>query len=155
MLGQPVDLEVGPQAAQFVGDGDVTLSMTKPDGRRDVQCSLATVPGPPPGQSGCRRWLDEVVQQQVDLHRIAALGAVPTALDGHQPPARHLSQPGTSRVWVDGILIAMNDEHRAMYTLGELLDGLFIHRKRRILGRDQHLWGCLKPPAYSVLDLLG
>ena len=32
MLGQPVDLKVGPQAAQLVGDGDVTLSMTKPDG---------------------------------------------------------------------------------------------------------------------------
>src|SRR5258708_9430577 len=59
VLGQPVNLEVGPQTAQFVGDGDVALGVTKPDGRRDVERALAAAPCSPPrpggGRGGC--WL--------------------------------------------------------------------------------------------------
>jgi hypothetical protein len=49
VLGQPVDFEVGSQAAQLVGDGDVTLDMAEPDRRRDVERTLTTVPGTPLG----------------------------------------------------------------------------------------------------------
>jgi hypothetical protein len=36
MLGEPVDLEVGMQRPQRVGDGDIALRVTESDGRRDV-----------------------------------------------------------------------------------------------------------------------
>ena len=38
-LGQPVDLEVGSEDAELVGDGDVALGMTEADRRRDVEGS--------------------------------------------------------------------------------------------------------------------
>src|SRR2546421_6230998 len=95
------------------------------------------------------------MQQQVARDRVATLGAMSASLDGHQRPARKLGQPGTSREGVEGILIAVDDKHRAAYAASEFLGSLFVHYERSILVCDQHLWCCLKPPAHHVLDLLG
>src|SRR5712692_6009385 len=113
--------------------------MTQPDGRRDVERALTAIPGSHPDQSGRGRWFDEVAQQLVDLHRVTALRVVPTSLNGHQCPARHLSQPGTMRVWDNGILIALDDEHRAAHATGELPDRLLFHYMRSLSGCNQHL----------------
>ena len=40
MLGEPVDLEVGMELAQLVGDGDIALRVPEPDRRRDVESAL-------------------------------------------------------------------------------------------------------------------
>jgi hypothetical protein len=37
ILGQPVDLQVGPQFAQFAGDRDVAPAMAEPDRRGEVE----------------------------------------------------------------------------------------------------------------------
>src|SRR6516165_5174532 len=83
VLYQPVDLEVGMQAAQLAGDGDVALGMPESDGRGNVECAFGAVPGPPPGHCGRGCWLDEVVQQQVDLHRVTTFRTVPSPHDGY------------------------------------------------------------------------
>ena len=45
MLGQPVDLEVGMELAQLVGDRDVALGVPEPDRGRDVQRPAAARQG--------------------------------------------------------------------------------------------------------------
>ena len=42
MLGEPVDLEIGVEFAQLVGDRDVALRVAKADRRGDVERALAT-----------------------------------------------------------------------------------------------------------------
>ena len=54
VLGQPVDLEVGPQAAQLVGNRHIALGVAQPDRRRDVERTLAAPPATSPGQRGSR-----------------------------------------------------------------------------------------------------
>ena len=75
VLGEPVDLEVGMELAQLVGDRHVALGMAEPDRRRDVERALAARLAAHPA---ARRLggLDEVAEQQVDLHRIAHVRAV-------------------------------------------------------------------------------
>ena len=41
VLREPVDLEVGVQLAQLVGDRDVALGVAEPDRRGDVERALA------------------------------------------------------------------------------------------------------------------
>ena len=48
VLRQPVDLEVGMQLAQLVGDGDVALGVAEADGGRDVQRAPAARQRPGP-----------------------------------------------------------------------------------------------------------
>src|SRR5262245_3471748 len=70
MLRAPVDLEVGMELAQRVGDRGVALRVAEADGGGDVEGALAArfASGP-----ACRRWRrrNEVAQQQVHLDRVA------------------------------------------------------------------------------------
>ena len=69
MLGQPVDLDVGTEPLELLGDGDVAPSMAEPDRRREVERPLR------PAEPSCpdlgvhrhsRCLLDEVDDQPVD-----------------------------------------------------------------------------------------
>ena len=85
VLGEPVDLEVGVELAQLVGDGDVALGVAQPDRRGDVQGALAArlAAGPAPRRR-CR-WVErlgELPQQQVHLHGIAGVREVAGTLRG-------------------------------------------------------------------------
>ena len=88
VLGQPVDLEVGMELAQLVGDRDVALGVAEPDGRRDVQRAAPPVERPRPGGRSWRHRrsrgsaeLHEVADEQVGEHRVAARDHVVGALD--------------------------------------------------------------------------
>ena len=70
MLGEPVDLEVGMELAQLVGDRGVALGVAEPDRRGDVERALAARLAAHPAARRRRR-LHEVAQQQVDLDRVA------------------------------------------------------------------------------------
>ena len=52
MLCQPIDLQVGAELTQFVGNGNVTLCMPQPNGRGDIECAFAAIAPTRPGQ----RW---------------------------------------------------------------------------------------------------
>ena len=75
VLGEPIDLKIRMELAQLVGDRHVTLGVAQSDRGRDVDCplSLGLAAHPAPRR---RHRLDEVAQQQVDLHRIANMRCV-------------------------------------------------------------------------------
>ena len=60
MLGEPVDLEVGMQLAQLVGDRRVALRVPEADRRGDVERALAArlarAPSAPAGARGATKW---------------------------------------------------------------------------------------------------
>ena len=90
VLREPVDLEVGVQRAQLLGDRDVAARVAEPDRRGDEQRAAApraAAASTPRGRGG----RDEVAQQQVDLHRVARLRAVAGALERHQLAAGRLA----------------------------------------------------------------
>ena len=88
VLGQPVNLQIGVELAQLVGDGHVALGMPEPDGRGDEQGALRSgggSAGPAPRAGGPRG--HEVAKQQVDLHRVARVRAMAGPLQGdHAAP---------------------------------------------------------------------
>ena len=53
-LGQPVDLQVGVQGPQLVGDRQVAADMAQPDRRADVQRTAPAVAGAAPGTLALR-----------------------------------------------------------------------------------------------------
>ena len=78
VLGEPVNLKIGLELAQRVGDREVALHVAQADGAGDEQGTFAmarhrALPGP------LRRtgWSQEVVQQEVGLHRLAGERGVP------------------------------------------------------------------------------
>ena len=102
VLGEPVDLQVGFQAAQLAGDRDVALRVAEPDRRGDVEGArppVGAVDGrvagralPPEGVLG------EVAQRQVDLHRFARVGEVAGAANLLELPARRAGPARGRRV---------------------------------------------------------
>jgi hypothetical protein len=162
VLGQPVDLEVRVQLAQLVGDGDVALRVAQPDGGGDEEGALpARPPSHPPLRRGCRRVdrVDEPLQQQVHLDRVACVGEVPGTFEAHEATVRAFGQLDRPRVGRDGVLVAgdhQNGAANAGAEAHERLADLLRRAEPHALGRvDQRLGRRLQPPADAVLDLLG
>src|SRR5687767_4370623 len=97
VLCQPVDLEVGVELAQLVGDRRVALRVAERDRRGDVEGSLAAGLAAYPA-AWRRRGLDEVAQEQVHLDRTAHVRAVARALQQHELAAV-ASASAIPRVW--------------------------------------------------------
>ena len=161
VLGEPVDLQVGVQLAELVGDRRVTQRMTEPDRRRDVERPLGTAGGAHPGTR--RRCLpgpradrvDELFDQPVDDDRIARVGAVPSAADRDELAAGQLREGHAGRVRADAVVVAVDDEHGRgdPGTDGsEALELTGLLSTRRI---DQYRRWDLLAPLDAVLDLLG
>jgi hypothetical protein len=115
VLGQPVDLHIGVPDPQLVGDGQVAAGVPEPDGRRDEQRAAAAPapagPGGPARPMGQR--LDEVVDQQVGLDRLAHRRGVPGTADRDQGAAGPLGQRDPGLVGDDRVLVAVQDQDRA------------------------------------------
>ena len=153
MLGQPVDLEVGVELPQLVGDRGVPLGVAEADRRGDVEGALAAGLAAHPAAGGRRR-RDEVAKQVVHLHRIACLREVPRALERDELPARRLGERQTARVRVELVLVAVQDEHRTANTLAELPE---VDAGRKVdagVMVREDFGGRLERPADGVLDLL-
>ena len=79
VLGQPVDLELGMQGAELVGDGQVAAGVAQADRGGDVQRlgRPPQRPGPGPRLGSRVESVDELPQQPVDQDRVADVGACP------------------------------------------------------------------------------
>ena len=82
VLGQPVDLEVGLQLAQLVGDGHIPLGVPETDGGGDVQRPAPSGEGTRPGPGGRwrgrwrRHWIVSVARDRTKsrMSRLARTG---------------------------------------------------------------------------------
>ena len=108
VLREPVDLQVGVQRAQLARDGDVAPGVAEADGRGDEQRAPAAARSR--GARARRRRAavgarGEVVQQLVEAHRVADVGAVADVdeLDelgaGRRRRRRRRGRPGSARRW--------------------------------------------------------
>jgi hypothetical protein len=163
VLGQPVDLYVGVETAQLVGDGEVAAGVPQPDGRGEVEhpTGAAARPGP----RGRRRvWgggvkgPHEVVDEQVDPDRVAEEEAVATALDQHEGRLGQLGEPPADAVRAHPVVGPVDHEHRTPDLATGVLERLASHpvaakaSRRRV---DQHLWIRGGRPGQPILTLLG
>ena len=102
MLRQPVDLEVGMELAQLIGDRSVALRVAESDRRGDVERALAARLAAHPAPRR-RRGRDEVAQQQVDLDRVARVREMARPLEDRRarrpsaPRAVHRRRTGARR----------------------------------------------------------
>src|SRR5690348_17092810 len=85
VLGEPVDLQVGMQAAELSGDRSVALRVAEADRGRDVEGTGPTV-GAIHRRIAWRafpleRVLGEVTQREVDLDRLARVREMARAAD--------------------------------------------------------------------------
>ena len=119
MLGEPVDLEVGMELAQLVGDRGVALRVAEPDRRGDVERALAARLAAHPAR-GRRRRRDELAQEEVDLDRIADVRAVPRAFEQDELAAGLLGECDPAARTRDRVLRALDHEHRAAEAAAEV-----------------------------------
>jgi hypothetical protein len=94
MLGQPVDLQIGVQLAELVGDCGVALRVAEPDRRRDVERPSPARLAAHPAVRRTRR-SHEVAQQQVHLDWIARVREVAGPLEDRKLAVRKLREPRT------------------------------------------------------------
>ena len=148
MLREPVDLEVGMELAQLVGDRDVALRVAEPDRRGDVERAPAARLAAHPARAAARAGVDEVAQEQVDLDRVARVGKWPdpSRIDElaarAAPRAAHRRRTGataSSLPWITSTGQCDPGE--------QLAHALLVREPRRELGRDQRLGVGLEAPA--------
>jgi hypothetical protein len=87
VLGEPVDLDVGTQPPQLVGDGYVAAGVTEPDRRGEVEEPFGAAAGPRPPDD--RGWsAGDLVEQpregSVHRDRVLDLGEMAAALDDQE-----------------------------------------------------------------------
>ncbi len=90
VLREPVDLEVGVQLPQLLGDRDVAPSVAEPDRRGDVERAPTPAERPRPRLHLRRRRHDrlgELAHQPVHLHRVTRLREVADAFHCDEGPA--------------------------------------------------------------------
>ena len=127
ILGEPVDLQVGVQAAQLPGDRDITLGVTEPDRRGDEQRARTAV-GAVDGRVAWRPRpsegvLGEVPQRQVEPDGLAGVQEVAGALDRLELATAEAGQrPGV--LWrCDLVTVAGDHEHRTVQVLCQPAQG--------------------------------
>ena len=153
MLREPVDLEVGVELAQLVGDRRVALRVPEPDRRGDVERTLPTRLAAHPAARRRGR-LDEVPQEQIDLHGIARVRQVAGALDRHEGPARSLRERCSLLVRTDQIAVSMDDERRIADAGAGFPEALETAQRERTTRVRERLRVRLQPPSDCILDLL-
>ena len=115
VLGQPVDLELRDEPAQRVGDRHVALRVAEADRTGHEQGALL-LPAhrTAPGALYRLGLAQEFVQQEIDAHRIAALGGMSAALESHKARAWDGRVQGIGVCRSDNrVLRAVDDQRRA------------------------------------------
>jgi hypothetical protein len=153
VLGEPVDLQVGVQLAQFVGDRHVPLGVAEADRGGDVQHALAARLAAHPARA-CARGGGEVAQQQVDLDRVAHVRAMARALEQHEIAAGRLGERDPAAGSGDRVFRTLDHQHRAADPAAQLARGLLVQAVTDLRG-DERLGGGLQAPADAVFDRLG
>src|SRR5687768_12701942 len=111
MLGEPVDLEVGLEPPQLVGDRSIALRVAEPDRRGDVERALGARLAAHPATRWWR-WLHEVAQQQVDLDRVADVGTVPRSLEQDERAACLLGEGDAATRARDRVVRSLDHQDR-------------------------------------------
>ena len=153
VLGQPVDLQIGVERAQLVGDGDVPPDVAESDRRGHVQRSLRTPIRARPATKPWRRSVEEVAQREVDAHGIAGLRAVSRPSEADKSAAGELGRLGADGVRHDAVVLTVDHQHRAAHPSTELACPRGTHSGH--VGRDERLGVGLAGPPHAVLGLLG
>ncbi len=155
MLRQPVDLEVGVELAQLVGDRGVALGVAEPDRRGDVERAPSARTGAPPGGGGGSASADELAQQQVDLHRVARRRYVARVLQRDQLATSRLGKRRALGVRADEVFVTVDHERRAAHARADLPEALRAAAQPDPSGRvGERLGVGLERPTDAVLDLL-
>ena len=110
MLREPVDLELGMQPAQLVGDRSVSLRVTEPDRRRDIQGSLAAGFAAHPARRP-RRGETKSRSSRLTLTGSRACGKVTRAFEHDELAARQLGETCTRGAGTDRVLASVDHEH--------------------------------------------
>ena len=146
VLRQPVDLEVGMELAQLVGDRRVALRVAEPDRRGDVErASAAGLAAHPAARR--RRGRDEVAEQQVDLDRVARVGEMARPFEDRERAVRELREPRTGGAGAHGVVASVDHEHRAADAGEQLAHALLVLEPWCELRRDERLGVRLEAPA--------
>ena len=130
-----------------------TCRSCSPDRARHEERAPGPGHRPPPGPPGWDRRFEEVADEQVVAHRIAHLGAVPAAVEGHQARPRDGGVgPLGERERTDRVGGAVDDQGGDVdprEELGQRGPALpLLHR------RDEDLGSGLEPPGHPVLPRL-
>ena len=153
VLREPVDLEVGVELAQLVGDRRVALRVAKADRRGNVERALAARLAAHPARRAGRR-CDEVAQEQVDLDRVTGMRKMARSVEQNELAVRELREPGTGFPRSHGVAGAVDHEHRAVDPREELAHARLVREAWCELGRDQRLGVGLEAPADCILARL-
>ena len=154
VLREPVDLEIGVQAAQLAGDRDVAPGVTEPDRRGDVERALATAASARPAG----RWrlrADELAEQAVDADRVARVRAVPGALQRDERSTGDPRELGAHLERPDRVVGPVDHQHGARDALAEARELRRIVQLAAEIGERERLRRRLQAPPDAVLDLLG
>ena len=112
-LGEPVDLQIGVELAQLVGDGRVSLRVAEADRRRDVERALAPRLAAHPARAAAGGGCTKSRSRRLALHRVTRMDEVPAALDRHELAGRDPGELDAAGMRGDRILVAVDHEHRA------------------------------------------
>ena len=159
ILGEPVDLEVGRQPTQLVGDRQVAPNMAEPDRRREVQDAPATARSPRPD---VRRGAALIVRSMKSV--MARLTGTGSRTRARWPaPSSTTSSPPTSSANARPLSTCWHTSRSPWTTrVGDadaatlLLEGSPV-RELQLLGLlagGQDLAGRLERPRDGVLELL-
>jgi hypothetical protein len=155
MLRKPVNLKVGVQLAQLVGDRDIAVGMAKPDRRGDVERALAPHARSAPATRRRRR-AGEIADHEICLDGVAEVWGVAAAVERHQPATRNrVRNCGTASRAHDRVLRPLNHERWAAHSRAETQRLLAIIGPLRLDAADDGLRICVQAPPDGILNLLG
>ena len=160
VLGEPVDLEVGMELAQLVGDGRRRAARARARSGRRCTGRAARAPSarvqvvvvrPVVAVVARPRAIDEVAEQQVDLDRVAGVGEVARPLEDDERAVRQLREPRTRCARPDVVVAAVDHEDRAVDPGQQRPHVRLVLQPGRQLGGDERRAVRLEPPADGVL----
>ena len=150
--GEPVDVQVGLELAQFPGNREVPLHVAQADGTGDEQGLAPPAHGAHPGSAaGCAG--DEVAHGAVEDDGVANAGQVPSATHREHPRVRHervdLFALGIGHTLV---AVAVDDQRRARDPAREVAD---VVADPAVAAPGDRLAGAGPAVPHAVLEGLG
>ena len=141
VLGQPDDLEVGPDLPQLPRDREVALCVAEADRAGNVE-RARVAPAHRPLDLPLLRALacaEELAEQQVDLDRVTHVGRVRGSFERDERPARCLGERRAARERRLVVLVAVDYENRAADPRGQFPRLCLVSDLRAQVRRDQGL----------------
>src|ERR1700733_15022588 len=154
MLRQPVDLKIGVEVPQLIGNRDVAPRVPKANRGGDVKRAAAAGLGARPSRGGSPP-LHELADQEVDPHRISRQGNVPRAMERDHIPAGRSGRRLALNVRAAQVAVAVDHEWGAPPPRARLSEQLLPGDSGPEDRVQDRLWRSLKRPADAIFDLLG